>query len=213
MRKKDSNKNVIRATIKDVIVAFVYVLIIVAIIYIFFSNTISRAIYLIDVVSVDTNKEILNDVKIDLKTKNLASYPAYGSKYGRIKIPSLDVDLPLYYGDSLNILRYGVGHTSHTYFPGEGGTILCMGHNTFGMLRKLPEIKDKSKIIIETTYGKYTYEVYETRIVKQTQLDAAPFQREKEILMLYTCYPVNSIGHAKNRFFVYANLIEEKVYE
>ena len=128
---------------------------------------------------------IKTDVKIDLQTKNLANYPEYGTKYGKIRIPSLNIDLDLYYGDTLSILRYGVGHSSGSYFPGEGGSIVCMGHNTKGMLRELPQIQNGAQIIIETTYGIYTYEVYETRVVEQTQLDAIQIQRENEILKLF----------------------------
>lgn len=213
MHSKENKTNIVKATIKNVIVAFIYVIIIFAIIYIFFADTISRAISLVDLISVETSKDILKDVKIDLTTKNLESYPKYGSKYGTIRIPSLDVNLPIYYGDTLSILRYGVGHTSGSYFPGEGGSILYMGHNTAGMLRRLPKIKKGAQIIVETTYGKYTYEVYDTKIVQQTDLEAAPIQRENEILMLFTCYPVNSIGHAKKRFFTYSKLIDEQLLE
>ena len=44
------------------------------------------------------------------------------------------------------------------------------------------------------------------KIVNQTDIEAAPVQGEKEILMLYTCYPVNSIGHATHRFITYSSL-------
>lgn len=77
------------------------------------------------------------------------------------------------------------------------------------MLKTLPLIKKGENIIIETTYGKYVYEVYGTKVVHQTELDAAPIQNEKEILMLYTCYPMDTIGYASERFFAYANLVEE----
>lgn len=82
-----------------------------------------------------------------------------------------------------------------------------------GVLKTLPEIKIGAKIVIETTYGIYTYEVYDTKIVQDTQLEAAPIQREKEILMLYTCYPVNGLGHATKRFMTYSNLVDEQVLE
>lgn len=205
--------NVMKATISNIIVAFIYVGIIFGIIYVLFSNSISRAISLIDFISVQTTEKVLKDVKIDLTTKNLVSYPKYETKYGQMKIPSINVDLPLYYGDTLKILRYGVGHSSGSYFPGEGGSILCMGHNYSGYLKRLPETKNGDKIIIETTYGTYTYEIYDTKIVNQKQLDAAPIQREKEILMLYTCYPINAIGHPTQRIFVYANLVDEQVID
>lgn len=209
MRKQKNRTSIMGATIKNIIVAFLYVVIIYIIIYLLFSSTISKAISLIDMISVKTTQEVLKDVKIDLTTKDLESYPEYGTKYATIKIPSLNIDLPLYYGSKLSILKYGVGQSSGSYFPGEGGSILCMGHNTHDMLRKLPEIKNGAKIIIETTYGVYTYEVYNTKVVKKTQTEEAPIQREKEILMLYTCYPANCLGYTQYRFFAYANLIEE----
>ena len=205
--KNNKIQNIIKATIKSMIVAFIYVIIIFCGLYILFSSKINRVISLIDIISIENKKEEIKDVEINLETKNLINYPDYGTKYGKIKIPALNIELPLYYGDTLSILRNGVGHSSGSYFPGEGGSILCMAHNTSGMLKKLPEIKNKEQIIIETTYGIYTYEVYDTKIVKETELEVAPIQKEKECLMLYTCYPVDAIGHTNKRFFVYANLI------
>ena len=206
--KANENNSMFKATISNIIVAFIYVIIIVAIITLVFGNTISSAISLINIVSIDTSKQILSDVKIDLEHNTLESYPAYGAKYANIKIETLGVDLPLYYGDTLSIIKNGVGQTSGGYFPGEGGSVICMAHNTAGFLRDLTDIKLGDKIEIDAVYGKYTYTVYDTKVVPQEDLDAVPIQREKEILMLYTCYPVNSIGHAKHRFVVYANLDE-----
>lgn len=206
MRKKQSKENtILKATISNIIVAFVYVAIIVAIITILFSSKISMAISLINRISIDTSKKILSEVKIDLEHNKLEHYPEYGTRYANLIIEDLDVDLPLYYGDTLDVLRYGVGQTSG-YFPGEGGSIICMAHNTRGFLRKLPEIQLGTKIKIEAVYGNYTYTVYDTKVVHQTETDAVPVQNEKEILMLYTCYPVNSIGHATHRFITYASL-------
>ena len=205
MHSKSKN-SILKATITNIIVAFIYVAIIAGALAIPFSSKISTAISLINMISVETNKQILSDVKIDLEHNKLESYPEYGERYATIKIDALDIELPLYFGDKLSILRYGVGQSSGGYFPGEGGSIICMGHNTSGFLRKLPEIEIGTKIEINAVYGDYTYTVYDTKVVPQTQLDAVPVQREQEILMLYTCYPVNSIGHAKNRFIVYASL-------
>ena len=203
---KNNKNSILKATITNIIVAFIYAIIIAGALAIPFSSKISMAISLINLISVETNKQILSDVKIDLEHNKLQSYPEYGTRYATIKIDALDIELPLYFGDKLSILRYGVGQSSGGYFPGEGGSIICMGHNTSGFLRKLPEIEIGTKIEINAVYGDYTYTVYETKVVPQTQLDAVPVQKEKEILMLYTCYPVNSIGHAKNRFIAYASL-------
>ena len=204
MNSKKNKNTIVKATIKNIIVAFIYAAIIVTTIGILFYPSISLAISLVNGISVDTTKQILKDVKIDLEHNKLTSYPGYGTRYANIVIEDLDIDLPLYFGDTLKILRNGVGQSSGGYFPGEGGSIICMGHNNSGYLRRLPEIKLGTKIQIKATYGTFTYVVYDTKIVPQEKLDAVPIQDEEEILMLYTCYPVNSIGHAKNRFIVYA---------
>ena len=142
------------------------------------------------------------------KQIKITEYPEYGSRYGNIRIESLDVNLPLYYGDKLEILKNGVGQSSGAYFPGEGGTIICMGHNTKSFLYKLPEIKMDSIIKIETTYGTFEYKVRDTKIVDMYDVDELPVQKKDEILMLYTCYPVNGLGHKKDRFVVYARRIK-----
>lgn len=130
--------------------------------------------------------------------------PLYGSEYARIKIPSIDVDLPLYYGEALNLLKLGIGQDSNSYFPGEGGTILLMGHNFKSFLARLPETRNGDKIEIETSYGTFEYTIYDSKIVHETDLGAAPIQQKEEMLIIYTCYPINNIGHAYQRYLVYA---------
>ena len=203
-RSTKSKHIILKATIKNTIVAFVYVAIIIGIIAIIFGNKISTAISLINTISIETGEKNTQEVKIDLNSSMLEEYPEYGTQYGKLIIKDLDIDLPLYYGDTLAILRYGVGHSSGSYFPGEGGSVICMAHNTKGFLRRLPEIQIGTKIQINTVYGEYTYTVYETKIVPGTETSAVPVQHDEEILMLYTCYPINSIGHAKNRFITYS---------
>ncbi len=206
MHKREKNNTIMKATISNTVVAFIYVFLIVLVITIFFSAPISRAISLINMVSIDTSKQIQSDVKIDLEHNKLENYPKYGTRYATLKIDALDVNLPLYYGDSLSVLRYGAGQSPMGYFPGEGGSILCMAHNTAGFLRRLHEIELGTKINIDTSYGNYTYTVYDTKIIPMDDFDSVPIQKDKEVLMLFTCHPINSIGHATNRFVAYASL-------
>ncbi|MCI8309863.1 MAG: class D sortase [Clostridia bacterium] len=215
MLNKEKNKKTsfIGATIRSLIVAFIYVFIFVGIVYFLFSSKISMAMSIIDTISVDTSNKILEDVKIDLETRNLRSYPEYGTKYGNISLPSLGLSFDLYFGDSLPILKNGIGHSSGSYFPGEGGSIICMGHNYNGILKTLPNIKLGDEIIITTSYGIFTYKVNNTKIVYYTNTEELPIQKEEEILMLYTCYPTDGLGHAVDRYVVYASLESEQIIE
>ena len=207
MHKKENN-SIILATIKHLIVAIMFIILIAVIIFVLFGSRISMAISLVNKVSIDTSNVVLKDVKLNSVTKRLESYPEYGTKYGDLRIDSLDVDLPLYYGDTLSILRNGVGHSSGSYFPGEGGTIVCMAHNTIGYLYNLSDIEIGANIVITTTYGKFTYEVEETKIVPETQVDAVSVSHGEEMLILYTCYPTNTFGHATKRFITYSKLVD-----
>lgn len=207
MHKKENN-SIILATIKHLIVAIMFIILIAVIIFVLFGSRISMAISLINKVSIDTSNVVLKDVKLNSITKRLESYPEYGTKYGDLSIDSLNVDLPLYYGDTLSILRNGVGHSSGSYFPGEGGTIVCMAHNTIGYLYNLSDIEIGANIVITTTYGKFTYKVEETKIVPETQVDAVSVSHGEEMLILYTCYPTNTFGHATKRFITYSKLVD-----
>ena len=40
--------------------------------------------------------------------------------------------------------------------------------------------------------------------MNETDIDALPIKDNKEILMIYTCYPFNNIGYATQRYVVYA---------
>lgn len=213
MLKKDNITVFVKATICNIIVAFIYVAVFCSIIYVLFSSKISMAMGIVDTISIDTSKKILKDVKIDLETRNLKAYPEYGTRYGMISLPSLGLELDFYFGDSLDILRNGVGHSSGSYFPGEGGSIITMGHNYAGILKTLPDIQNGDKIIIDVNYGKFTYEVYDAKIVYYENSDELPIQRDEEILMLYTCYPTDGFGHSVDRYVVFAKLVEEEIYD
>lgn len=139
---KSMKKRTIKAIIMDIIVAFIGIIVIVLLVSLFFGKKIKSAINTLDIVSIDTNSKVLKELKFDTIKKKLNDYPEIGERFGNIKIESLDVNLPLYYGDKLSIIKNGVGLTSGAYFPGEGGSVICMGHNTKAFLYNLPEIKE-----------------------------------------------------------------------
>lgn len=193
--------NTVRATIIKVIVAFLFILIVVGVYKSLFEEKVETVIGLINMITVDENLKTLDPI---LKEGSLLHKPIYGSNYATLKIPSIDVNLPVYYGESLSVLKQGIGHDSSTYFPGEGGTIVYMGHNFKTFLAKLPEAQIGDSIEVETTYGTFEYIIYDTKIVDETNTAAVPVNQDEEILVIYTCWPINNIGHASQRYLVYA---------
>lgn len=198
-------KKIIEATIMDIIVAFILTLIALIAIKTILGGRIEMATSLINKMAIEVNTKEIEVITIT--NNKLDGYPEYGTQYASIEIPGLNLNLPVYYGDTLDVLKKGIGHSSGSYFPGENGSIIYMGHNSKNMLRRLGELKNGDKIKIKTDYGEFEYEIYDTKLVKETEKEKLPIQKEKEILMLYTCYPFNNIGYATQRYVVYANKI------
>lgn len=198
---------VLKATIIDVIVAFLIIVILLEGINLLYGQKISEAFSLVNKVSIDiSNKEEAAETVINEQEKKLINYPEYGTQYATIEIPKIDVNLPVYFGDTLEILKKGVGHSSGSYFPGEGGSIVYMGHNSRNVFRRFSELQVGNEITVTTSYGVYKYKIYDMQLIKETELDKVPIQKEKEILMVYTCYPFNNVGYATQRYVVYAEL-------
>ncbi len=207
--------NTIKATIINIIVALFITLAIIVVNYLFFGAKIDETISIINKFSINSsNKEIEKSVKEEqkektiIKSKNIENYPEYGTQYATIEIPEINVKLPVYYGDTLEVLKNGVGHSSGSYFPGEGGSIVYMGHNSKNTFRKFSQLKNNNEIIIKTNYGEYHYKIYDMKLINETEIDKLPIQRDKEILMVYTCYPFNNIGYASQRYVIYAELVK-----
>lgn len=168
---------------------------------------IETGLMLVSKIAITTNKNKTEEKTIiNEEKKSLENYPEYGTQYATIEIPRIDAELPVYFGDTLEILKKGVGHSSGSYFPGEGGSILYMGHNSKKVFRRFSELQIGDEIKITTTYGEYNYKIYDMQLINESDTDKVAIQRDEEILMVYTCYPFNNIGYATQRYVVYAKL-------
>ena len=196
----------IKTAICDIIVVFLFIIILVSGINIFGNKQIAAVQEYISIfeTKIENNKK---NIKIDPIRKTLIDYPTEGTQYGTISIDSIGIELPLYYGEALSTLKKGVGTSTSGFCPGEGGAVMCMGHNFPTIFRRLGEVENGDIIHISTSYGEYDYQVYDSRIIEETDFDAVPIIDDKEVLYLFTCYPFANIGYADHRFVLYANLV------
>ena len=201
----------VKAPISSIIVALLISGLLLLCIKLFLGRKIDEIFTLVNKVSIATNEKaepVQTTISTDESTDKsiIKNYPEYGTQYATIEIDKIDVNLPVYYGDTLEILKKGVGHSSGSYFPGEGGSIIYMGHNSKKMFRRFSELQKGNEIKVKTSYGEYTYKIYDMQLIKETETDKLPIQKDKEILMIYTCYPFNNVGYATQRYVVYAEL-------
>ena len=148
------------------------------------------------------NEKLATNAKKELPSTKI-DYPVGGQLFGKVKINSIKLSVPLYFGDTEEILRQGAGQFMGSVYPGEMGTSLIGGHNVddFGKLGAVP-IGDT--IEVQTSYGNYTYRVtqLEVKNKKDQAIDQMIYQRNDRRIILYTCYPLDSMGLTDQRLFV-----------
>jgi len=199
----------LKGTAKTIAVSFFFSSLIILLSYIMLGNYTQKGINLINKFNDEQSQE-LNNVSFDKINRKVDPRPQYKQIWAHILIPKIDLELPVYEGSTLNVLRYGVGHHQGSYFPGEGDTIILPGHNNSKTFADLPKLKNEDEIILNTLYGKFTYKIYKTDIVHRSDEEALTFHTGKEIIILYTCYPTNSVGFKEKRYVIYAELVGEE---
>lgn len=133
--------------------------------------------------------------------------PLQGEQYGEIICEGVDLRVPLYYGDTEEILEQGAGTYTGSKLPGQGGEILIGGHDTT-FFAPLESIQEGMALSVKTGYGQYEYEVTGTEVADV--MDYAQRQTQEEELVLYTCYPFGAEDDLRSeRFFVYAKKMSE----
>lgn len=179
---------------------------IIGMVMLLFGTKIEKVVSMLDMLAV-TNSETEINVELN-EDKTIKKYPSYGLNYAKLTIPSVDVKSNVYYGDSTSILGLGIGHTSWSNMPTEGGVVVYSGHNREDILNNLKDVEVKDKIVVDTTYAKCTYSVVKTEILNDTEIDKLVKQKNKETLILYTCYPFDTYVYTNQRFVVYSVLKE-----
>lgn len=121
---------------------------------------------------------------------------------GLLHVPKIDRSIGIVEGTDPDALDMGVGHMSSTVFPGQGEQIILSGHRDT-VFRNFADLEIGDEFIVEMPYGKYIYEIKDTKIVDADDTSVVGKMGE-EVLVVSTCYPFNYLGSAPERFVFYA---------
>lgn len=199
------------AIVERLAIAFFFAIFLLFLVRITVGDVISNVMILVSKLEIveKANEDIT--IEYDYASRSLKNYPSWGVEWATIDLPTINkYGIPIVQGDTLDLLRKNAGHSAGSYFPGEGGSIIIGAHNSHAQFYSLPKIKLGDRVTIHTDYGDFTYEVYKTFVMHQKEHSKLYMQKEEEILMLYTCYPVTTIGPKSHRFVVYAKLVDVK---
>ncbi|WP_341979175.1 class D sortase [Rossellomorea oryzaecorticis] len=154
-------------------------------------------------------KEVVNTSrkKSNLETTNAVSYHySKGDVVGILTIPKLKKELPIIEGTEEEELEKGVGHYSETNLPGQKNRIFLAGHRDT-VFKSMGEIEKGDTLSIQMESGTHQYEVFETFIVKETDLSVLQPTSPEEILTLSTCYPFEYLSSTEERYIINARRI------
>jgi len=142
---------------------------------------------------------------------NINDFPKikWGKKWATMSIDYLGAkNIPVYEGDTLTVLNYGIGHYFPSDKPGQGGNCVLSFHvNRQKQLYYLQDIPLGEQIVMNTSYGKYVYEITAKDIFEADDSQYV-LRDEGDMLTLYTCYP-NKGPYRKQRIAITAVLVED----
>lgn len=128
---------------------------------------------------------------------------------GRLVIPAINVDLPIYHGTSVEVLHRGVGHLYGSDLPvgGEGTHSVLTGHTGLDdatLFDRLADVKQQDAIYVQVAGEKLKYQVFDIEVVLPEKVDSLRPQPGQDLLTLITCTPYGVNTH---RLLVHARRV------
>lgn len=126
-----------------------------------------------------------------------------------LRIPRIDLQVPVGFGTSEQVLLRGAGLVEGTAPPGSAGNVAIAAHRD-SHFRGLKDVAIGELIELDTPQGAHYYRITELSVVEPTAVEVLADVGEP-VLTLVTCYPFYFVGHAPKRFIVRAVAAEAPV--
>lgn len=128
---------------------------------------------------------------------------------GILRIPKIQVELPVYHGTSENVLQKGVGHLEGSSLPvGGNGTHACLsahrGLPSKILFTNLDQVGKGDVFYLRVLGETMAYEVYETQTVLPYETEALAIRQGEDLVTLITCTPYGINTH---RIYVHGRRI------
>jgi len=122
-----------------------------------------------------------------------------------LRIPSLELEVPVYAGTSTGVLNHGAGLIEGTAWPGsDDGNIGIAAHRD-SFFRPLQGIRPGAQLYIDTVQSTRRYRVTSISVVAPQEV-AVLADTVRPSVTLVTCYPFHYVGAAPQRFIVRAEI-------
>ncbi|SRR6266851_2206936 len=151
------------------------------------------------------NFSLWSEKRVKDYQESLAAH--FAPSLGILRIPKIDVEVPVLEGTDDLSLNRGVGHVAGTANPGENGNVAIAGHRD-GFFRGLKDVGLGDTIEMVTPQRTEIYIIDRITIVDRSDVSVLR-PRTHPSLTLVTCYPFYFIGSAPKRYIVQASVVAD----
>lgn len=144
---------------------------------------------------------------------NLDSLESEDGAIGYIRVPSMDVTLPLYIGASEKNMALGAAVMSETSMPigGTNTNSVIVGHRGYQgapYFREIEKMEEGDLVYIRNPWSTLTYKVTEIQIIDPYDTESILIRENRDMITLLTCHPYMS--HGKYRYVVFCERLHGK---
>ena len=141
---------------------------------------------------------------------NLSEYGLEDNIFGFLKIPSIDVNLPIYLGANTKNMNLGAVHLTGTSYPIGGNNTNSVfaahrGYYAAKMFRNIDKINIGDSLYIKNFIETLEYKAIKKDIINPDDLQKLTIWDEKDIITIISCHP---FPYNYQRYVVYFERIE-----
>ena len=125
---------------------------------------------------------------------DLSEYGIQDNTIGYIRIPKMEIEVPILLGANSANMKKGAVHLTETSYPigGENTNSVIAAHRGYGkakLFRHIEKLEKEDLIYIQNFREELVYKVYEIKLVTPDSISELAIQEGQDIITLITCHP------------------------
>lgn len=142
----------------------------------------------------NNQKDLVDPFSYEQPIIDLSRYGITDNTIGFIRIPKMDIELPILLGANAQNMKKGAVHLTETSYPigGENTNSVIAAHRGYGkaiLFRHIEKLENGDKIYIQNFREELVYEVYEIKLIDPDEVKELLIEGGKDIITLLTCHP------------------------
>lgn len=140
---------------------------------------------------------------------DLSSYGISDGVIAKIRIPKMNVDMPIYLGATYDNMEKGAAQLGQTSLPIGGENTNCViaghrGHSGIKYFQDIDVLEIGDEVYIDNLWETLVYRVSEIKIINPDEINEILIQDNRDLVTLITCHPYLINSH---RYVVYCERV------